>query len=152
MQIHPLPGVDQGREEEHGFKAFAHHRQKGEQHQTKQVATVDGGIDARRHGPHLGFGLFLHPDRHIGEHQSGEDEDPRHQEMVVALALELAHHHLEQEGDDKGGDKTEAHPQIDELVVAARPQLGEVGEADADQQEGFQPLAQGNEKTCEHQD
>jgi FTR1 family protein len=26
-----------------------------------------------------------------------------------------------------------------------------VGEADADQQEGFQPLAQGNEKTCEHQ-
>ena len=66
--------------------------------------------------------------------------------MVVALALELAHHHLEQEGDDKGGDET-SPPQIDELVVAARPQLGEVGEADADQQEGFQPLAQGNEKT-----
>ena len=61
--------------------------------------------------------------------------------MVVALALELAHHHLEQEGDDEGGDKTEPDSQIDELVVAARPQLGEVGEADADQQEGFQPLA-----------
>ncbi|MNC26671.1 hypothetical protein D3C75_748130 [compost metagenome] len=94
----------------------------------------------------------MHPDCHIGEHQGGEDEDPRHQEVVVALALELAHHHLEQEGDHEGGDEAQPHPQIDELVVAARPQLGEVGEADADQQEGFQPLAQGNEKTCKHQD
>ncbi len=152
MQIHPLPGVEQGGEEQHGFKPFAHHGEEGEQHQTKQVAAIDGRIDARRHGPHLGFGLLLHPDRHIGEHQSGKHQDPRHQEVVVTLALELAHHHLEQEGDDKGGDKAEPHPQIDELVVAARPQLGEVGEADADQQEGFQPLTQGNEKTCKHQD
>ncbi len=71
--------------------------------------------------------------------------------MVVALALELAHHHLEQEGDHERGKQAEPHPQIDELVVAARSQLGEVGEADANQQEGFQPLAQGNEKTCKHQ-
>ncbi len=70
-----MPGVDQGREEQHGFKAFAHYRQEGEQHQTKQVAAVDGGIDAPS-WPHLGFGLLLHPDRHVGEYQSGENEIP----------------------------------------------------------------------------
>ncbi len=151
MQIDPLTRVEQGREEEHGFKPFTHHGEEGEQGQAKQVATIERRVDARRHGPHLGLGLLLHPDGHVAQHQGGKNQDPRHQEVVVALALELAHHHLEQKGHHQRGDEPKPDPQIDERVVAARPQLGEVGEADAHQQKGFQPLAQGNEKTCKHQ-
>lgn len=141
-------GVERDRrKDQDGFDAFAEHQQEDEE----EEADAGDAVFAAGESGDLGFDLALHGAGglvHEPDHAYHEDSSREHDPAFnnVGIEVEMG----DNDGDaDAGGDGSPESPEHDTLQLVAA-NLCKIGEDDSDDQRGFDPFAEGDDKCLQH--
>ena len=143
-------GEDDRQREDHRLQALAPNGLEGEQGQAGARAAGERGVRAGTEFPGQPARVSPHPERHVGQHDGGEQvgaclEDGLHIRAVVLADREVG-------GDPAARGERERRTNADEHVteVPALPYPVEVGEQDRDDHARFDPFPHEDHEGRDH--